>query len=57
MSTQQLQALLSYIVESVLGFDSTHVIYKILLENAITTLTGFMLLDLETIKLLDTTYN
>ena len=57
MSTQQLQAPLSYIMESVLGFESNHVIYKILLENSITTLTGFMLLDLEVINLLETTYN
>ena len=57
MSTQQLQAPLSYIMESVLGFDSNHVICKILLENSITTLTGFMLLDVEVINLLETTYN
>ena len=52
MSTQQLQAPLSHIMESVLGFDSNHVIHKILLENSITTLTGFMLLDVETNKLI-----
>ena len=57
MSTQQLQAPLNHIMESVLGFDSNHVIYKILLENSITTLTGFMLLDVDIINLLETTYN
>ena len=57
ISTQPLQAPLSHIMEVVLGYDSNHFIHKILLENSITTLTGFMLLDLETIKLLDTTYN
>ena len=55
--TQQLQAPLSYIMESVLSFDSNHVIYKILLENSITTITCFMLLDLDIISLLETTYN
>ena len=57
MSTQQLQAPLSHILEVVLGYDTNHIIHKILLENSITTLTGFMLLDQYTIKLLDTTYN
>ena len=54
---QQFQAPLSHILEVVLGYDTNHVINKILLENAMTTLTGFMLLDEELIKLLDTTYN
>ena len=57
MKIQQFQAPLSHILEVVLGYDTNHVINKILLENAMTTLTGFMLLDEELIKLLDTTYN
>ena len=49
---QKLQAPLSHILEVVLGYDTNHIIHKILLENSITNLTDFMLLDQDTIKLL-----
>ena len=57
LSIQQFQAPLSHILEVVLGYDTNHFFNKILLDNAVTTLTGFMFLDEDTIKLLDTTYN
>ena len=44
-------------MDIVLGYDTNHVIKKVLLENSVTTFTGFMLLDEDMIKLLDTNYN